>query len=186
MFRFSWASLEVSTSLSPGSAGLLRSKGEIVAHGRQNLEANLNSLNSRIKLSNLRTSSTSSTSQPSQCHTPLQPIFSRHDRSQHSERRALLKVLQRLEEGGAQRDASGSVRLFSCHTPCMSCLNVFAQFCAMYPKIRLTVAFISWPQTYALLQKETKRMCACCSLFEIGLAYSRHSIPVFYIFYDEN
>lgn len=86
----------------------------------------------------------------------LRAIFSRHDRSQHSERRAMLKVVERLGEGHASLNATGSVRLFSCHTPCMSCLFVFAQFRAMYPKVRLTVAFMSWTETYAALQ-EAKR-----------------------------
>lgn len=86
----------------------------------------------------------------------LRAIFSRRDRSQHSERRAMLKVVERLGEGHASLNATGSVRLFSCHTPCMSCLFVFAQFRAMYPKVRLTVAFMSWTETYAALQ-EAKR-----------------------------
>lgn len=68
----------------------------------------------------------------------------------------MLKVVERLGEGHASLNATGSVRLFSCHTPCMSCLFVFAQFRAMYPKVRLTVAFMSWTETYAALQ-EAKR-----------------------------
>ena len=77
----------------------------------------------------------------------LKPIFLTFDRSQHSERRALLKVVQRLLEQGASSDATGTVRLFSCHTPCMSCLYVFAQFQALFPKIRLAVAFSPWSET---------------------------------------
>ncbi len=84
----------------------------------------------------------------------LRSIFSRYDRSQHSERRAMLKVVERLGEGNASLNATGSVRLFSCHTPCISCLFVFAQFRAMYPKVRLTVAFMSWTETYAALQRQ--------------------------------
>ena len=115
-------------TISPWEAQLLGSKGEIVAHGR-----------------------------PSGPQSKaLRAIFSRHDRSQHSERRAMLKVVERLGEGHASLNATGSVRLFSCHTPCMSCLFVFAQFRAMYPKVRLTVAFMSWTETYAALQ-EAKR-----------------------------
>ena len=118
----------LSMKISPWEAQLLGSKGEIVAHGR-----------------------------PSGPQSEaLRAIFSRHDRSQHSERRAMLKVVERLGEGHASLNATGSVRLFSCHTPCMSCLFVFAQFRAMYPKVRLTVAFMSWTETYAALQ-EAKR-----------------------------
>ena len=98
----------------------------------------------------------------------LQPIFARHDRSQHSERRALLRVLKVLQYGDRDhRDASGSVRLFSCHTPCLSCLFVFAQFRAMFPKIRLTVAFTSWTETKAILKREQKDVLDIAEAFAL-------------------
>ncbi|CAJ1335359.1 unnamed protein product [Effrenium voratum] len=114
---------EVDECESKSRSILLWSTGEIVAHGL---------------------------SQPVWPHA-LQPIFSRHDRSQHSERRALLTVLRRLHCGGAGKHATGSVRLFTCHTPCISCLFVFVQFQAMFPQIRLSVAFDSWTETKASL-----------------------------------
>ena len=82
----------------------------------------------------------------------LKPIFSSFDRSKHSERRALLKVLQRLVEQGVSSNATGTVRLFSCHTPCVSCLYVFAQFQARFPKVRFVVAFTPWAETRAFWQ----------------------------------
>ena len=116
----SWISYLLRVQENP--ARFLRSNGKIVAHGRDD-----------------HSSATSES---------LAAVFSDFDRSQHSERRALLKLLQRLEERSDVSEVSGSVRLFSCHTPCVSCLFVFTQFRAMYPKIRFSVAFKSWAQSY--------------------------------------
>ena len=105
----------------------------------------------------------------------LPSVFCHFDRSQHSERRALLKVLERLSsatqvaqaEAQAQAEAvvTGSVRLFSCHTPCVSCLFVFTQFQQLFPQIRLQVAFQSWAETRAdALQNCTDwRAKTCCA-----------------------
>ena len=117
---FTWVSYLVFQPDGAGGNSVYRSNGEIVAHGLHRWPSG----------SNL-----------------LRPIYSSYDRSQHSERRALLKVLQRLVHQGASSSATGTVRLFSCHTPCVSCLFVFAQFQSIFPKIRLVVEFLPWGET---------------------------------------
>eukprot|EP00930_Biecheleria_cincta_P084707 TRINITY_DN74156_c0_g1_i1.p1 TRINITY_DN74156_c0_g1~~TRINITY_DN74156_c0_g1_i1.p1 ORF type:complete len:187 (-),score=18.52 TRINITY_DN74156_c0_g1_i1:141-641(-) len=79
----------------------------------------------------------------------LQPIFASHSRARHAERRGLLMVLQQLLAGGAApgHRPTGNARLFASHTPCISCLAVFSQFKALYPRIRLNIAFDTWQET---------------------------------------
>merc|ERR1712194_899923 len=60
------------------------------------------------------------------------PVFAQHDRSNHAERQALIKVIARVQEASeAQNDAefeaeaaevTGTVRLYASHTPCISCM----------------------------------------------------------------
>lgn len=99
----------------------LQSSGRVVAHGRHPWE---------------------------QGEVLLPPIYAYHDRAQHAERRALLQVAQLLTENGAPgMSPVGTVRLYAVHTPCISCLAVFSQFKALFPRVRLTVAFASWQET---------------------------------------
>ena len=79
----------------------------------------------------------------------LRPIFVRVDRSEHAERAALLTfvaaVLQASVDSGQEMrrptEHVGVIRLFSEHTPCISCMAVFCQFCCLYPGVKLEVAF---------------------------------------------
>eukprot|EP00927_Polykrikos_kofoidii_P049363 TRINITY_DN43429_c0_g1_i1.p1 TRINITY_DN43429_c0_g1~~TRINITY_DN43429_c0_g1_i1.p1 ORF type:complete len:872 (-),score=93.82 TRINITY_DN43429_c0_g1_i1:82-2667(-) len=80
----------------------------------------------------------------------LAPVFSSHGRSKHAERRALLRLAQRIiDEAAGSSSATGTVRLYSVHTPCVSCLAVFAQFRHRFPNIHFSVAFATWAETRA-------------------------------------
>jgi len=91
----------------------------------------------------------------------LMPLFVGHSRAGHAERTALLCVLdsvraaeRRLLRRALRPDAceptgapthvveiSGDVQLFAAHTPCLSCLAVFAQFSRLLPNVSMSVAF---------------------------------------------
>ncbi|CAE8720160.1 unnamed protein product [Polarella glacialis] len=163
-----WVSYSVGpTSVEQPQAGmgLLRSRGEVVSHGRNPWQLG---------------------------ETLLPPVFSHHDRKQHAERRALLRVADRLLHFAAQLDEEkmassaeheggrtdswkrsddleassrlaegigGTVRLYATHTPCVSCLAIFCQFKALFPQVRLSIAFSTWRDTrsmVALLLDEKK------------------------------
>mmetsp|Transcript_67421 Transcript_67421/g.217754 ORF Transcript_67421/g.217754 Transcript_67421/m.217754 type:complete len:901 (+) Transcript_67421:169-2871(+) len=49
--------------------------------------------------------------------------------------------------------ASGEVRLFGTHTPCISCMAVFCQFQAAFPGVKLRVEFTEWRETRKALAK---------------------------------
>merc|ERR1712060_298919 len=82
----------------------------------------------------------------------LFPVYLTHSRAQHSERRALLQITERLlADGPPKQHPTGTVRLYAVHTPCVSCLAVFCQFRALFPRVRLLVAFATWQETRAQL-----------------------------------
>eukprot|EP00811_Abedinium_folium_P034036 NODE_6953_length_1622_cov_4.854181.p1 GENE.NODE_6953_length_1622_cov_4.854181~~NODE_6953_length_1622_cov_4.854181.p1 ORF type:complete len:531 (+),score=127.77 NODE_6953_length_1622_cov_4.854181:146-1594(+) len=130
-----WCSYLVSPlgARSPGapSPSLLRSAGTVVPHGRHAWPEGVQR---------------------------LAPVFANHSREQHAERRALLRVAERIVAvarcgGGTWADdapgalATGTVRLYCVHTPCVSCLAVFCQFARLFPRLRLSVAFSTWAET---------------------------------------
>lgn len=88
---------------------------------------------------------------------PLWPIFVEHDRGNHAERVALLRIISELLEAGAHtadfHDVHGDVWLYAVHTPCISCLAAFRQFQGAFPNVSLHVAFHDWSQTREAVQK---------------------------------
>ena len=90
------------------------------------------------------------------------PVFAQHDRSNHAERQALIKVIARVQEAsGAQTDAefeaecaevTGTVRLYASHTPCISCMACFCQFQRLFPKVKLCVDFDDWRDTRRMVE----------------------------------
>lgn len=90
------------------------------------------------------------------------PVFAQHDRSNHAERQALIKVIARVQEAsGAQNDAefereaaevTGTVRLYASHTPCISCMACFCQFQRLFPKVKLCVDFDDWRDTRRMVE----------------------------------
>merc|ERR1719356_572722 len=90
------------------------------------------------------------------------PVFAQHDRSNHAERQALIKVISRVQEAsGAQNDAeferecaevTGTVRLYASHTPCISCMACFCQFQRLFPKVKLCVDFDDWRDTRRMVE----------------------------------
>lgn len=100
-------------------------------------------------------------------HDTLRPLTIDHSRAGHAERIALLEILAAIEVdekslrrrslsaypgnspslssdtwasvGG--RSVTGTVYLFAGHTPCLSCVAVFAQFARSHPHVKLSVAF---------------------------------------------
>lgn len=90
------------------------------------------------------------------------PVFAQHDRSNHAERQALIKVIARVQEAcGAQNDdefeaecaeVTGTVRLYASHTPCISCMACFCQFQRLFPKVKLCVDFDDWRDTRRMVE----------------------------------
>merc|ERR1712217_861600 len=90
------------------------------------------------------------------------PVFAQHDRSNHAERQALIKVITRVQEAcGAQTDeefeaecaeVTGTVRLYASHTPCISCMACFCQFQRLFPKVKLCVDFDDWRDTRRMVE----------------------------------
>eukprot|EP00933_Yihiella_yeosuensis_P022687 TRINITY_DN17829_c1_g1_i1.p1 TRINITY_DN17829_c1_g1~~TRINITY_DN17829_c1_g1_i1.p1 ORF type:complete len:611 (+),score=148.89 TRINITY_DN17829_c1_g1_i1:32-1834(+) len=90
------------------------------------------------------------------------PVFAQHDRSNHAERQALIKVIARVQEAsGAKTDAefeaecaevTGTVRLYASHTPCISCMACFCQFQRLFPKVKLCVDFDDWRDTRRMVE----------------------------------
>jgi len=90
------------------------------------------------------------------------PVFAQHDRSNHAERQALIKVIARVQEAsGAQNDSeferecaevTGTVRLYASHTPCISCMACFCQFQRLFPKVKLCVDFDDWRDTRRMVE----------------------------------
>merc|ERR1712217_277667 len=90
------------------------------------------------------------------------PVFAQHDRSNHAERQALIKVISRVQEAcGAQTDeefeaecaeVTGTVRLYASHTPCISCMACFCQFQRLFPKVKLCVDFDDWRDTRRMVE----------------------------------
>jgi len=90
------------------------------------------------------------------------PVFAQHDRSNHAERQALIKVIARVQEAsGAQTDeefeaecaeVTGTVRLYASHTPCISCMACFCQFQRLFPKVKLCVDFDDWRDTRRMVE----------------------------------
>jgi len=90
------------------------------------------------------------------------PVFAQHDRSNHAERQALIKVIARVQETcGAKTDAefeaecaevTGTVRLYASHTPCISCMACFCQFQRLFPKVKLCVDFDDWRDTRRMVE----------------------------------
>ena len=90
------------------------------------------------------------------------PVFAQHDRSNHAERQALIKVISRVQEAsGAKTDAefeaecaevTGTVRLYASHTPCISCMACFCQFQRLFPKVKLCVDFDDWRDTRRMVE----------------------------------
>jgi len=90
------------------------------------------------------------------------PVFAQHDRSNHAERQALMKVIARVQEAcGAQTDeefereaaeTTGTVRLYASHTPCISCMACFCQFQRLFPKVKLCVDFDDWRDTRRMVE----------------------------------
>lgn len=108
----------------------------------------------------------------------LLPVFAQHDRSNHAERQALLKLIARVQEAcGATSDeefekecqeVTGWVRLYASHTPCISCMACFCQFQRLFPKVQLSVDFDDWRDTRRMVEiarredqaKKAGKMCA--------------------------
>lgn len=90
------------------------------------------------------------------------PVFAQHDRSNHAERQALIKVITRVQEAcGAKTDeefeveaaeVTGTVRLYASHTPCISCMACFCQFQRLFPKVKLCVDFDDWRDTRRMVE----------------------------------
>mmetsp|Transcript_96076 Transcript_96076/g.170504 ORF Transcript_96076/g.170504 Transcript_96076/m.170504 type:complete len:584 (+) Transcript_96076:23-1774(+) len=90
------------------------------------------------------------------------PVFAQHDRSNHAERQALIKVIARVQEAsGAKTDkefeaecaeVTGTVRLYASHTPCISCMACFCQFQRLFPKVKLCVDFDDWRDTRRMVE----------------------------------
>jgi len=90
------------------------------------------------------------------------PVFAQHDRSNHAERQALIKVIARVQEAcDAQTDeefeaecaeVTGTVRLYASHTPCISCMACFCQFQRLFPKVKLCVDFDDWRDTRRMVE----------------------------------
>lgn len=90
------------------------------------------------------------------------PVFAQHDRSNHAERQALIKIIARVQEAcGAQTDeefekeaaeTTGTVRLYASHTPCISCMACFCQFQRLFPKVKLCVDFDDWRDTRRMVE----------------------------------
>lgn len=102
------------------------------------------------------------------------PVFAQHDRSNHAERQALIKVIARVQEAsGAKTDeefeaecaeVTGTVRVYASHTPCISCMACFCQFQRLFPKVKLCVDFDDWRDTRRMVEMarrdtEHKRRC---------------------------
>lgn len=79
------------------------------------------------------------------------PAGARGGAERHAERRALLRVAERLLNAAAEFsepiEFTGTVRIYASHTPCLACLAVFCQFRARFPGIRLSIAFATWRET---------------------------------------
>eukprot|EP00448_Togula_jolla_P001005 CAMPEP_0170611242 /NCGR_PEP_ID=MMETSP0224-20130122/23086_1 /TAXON_ID=285029 /ORGANISM="Togula jolla, Strain CCCM 725" /LENGTH=265 /DNA_ID=CAMNT_0010936667 /DNA_START=237 /DNA_END=1034 /DNA_ORIENTATION=+ len=78
------------------------------------------------------------------------PVFVDHDRSAHAERQALLLLLEALpldDDEGVVQGATGHVRVYASHTPCISCLSSMCQFTRAFEGATLEVAFDTWRQT---------------------------------------
>lgn len=90
------------------------------------------------------------------------PVFAQHDRSNHAERQALIKIIARVQKAsGAQSDeafeaecaeVTGTVRLYASHTPCISCMACFCQFQRLFPKVKLCVDFDDWRDTRRMVE----------------------------------
>lgn len=90
------------------------------------------------------------------------PVFAQHDRSNHAERQALMKIIARVQKAsGAQSDeafeaecaeVTGTVRLYASHTPCISCMACFCQFQRLFPKVKLCVDFDDWRDTRRMVE----------------------------------
>jgi len=90
------------------------------------------------------------------------PVFAQHDRSNHAERQALIKVIARVQDAcGAKTDeefeaecaeVTGTVRLYASHTPCISCMACFCQFQRLFPKVKLCVDFDDWRDTRRMVE----------------------------------
>lgn len=89
-------------------------------------------------------------------------MFAQHDRSNHAERQALIKIIARVQEAcGANTDdefeeecanVTGTVRLYASHTPCISCMACFCQFQRLFPKVKLCVDFDDWRDTRRMVE----------------------------------
>lgn len=90
------------------------------------------------------------------------PVFAQHDRSNHAERQALIKIISRVQAAcGATTDeeferecseVTGTVRLYASHTPCISCMACFCQFQRLFPKVKLCVDFDDWRDTRRMVE----------------------------------
>lgn len=90
------------------------------------------------------------------------PVFAQHDRSNHAERQALIKIIARVQDAcGAKNDeefeaecaeVTGTVRLYASHTPCISCMACFCQFQRLFPKVKLCVDFDDWRDTRRMVE----------------------------------
>ncbi|CAJ1344583.1 unnamed protein product [Effrenium voratum] len=90
------------------------------------------------------------------------PVFAQHDRSNHAERQALIKVIARVQEASAAKtdaefeaecaQVTGTVRLYASHTPCISCMACFCQFQRLFPKVKLCVDFDDWRDTRRMVE----------------------------------
>merc|ERR1712048_1329460 len=47
---------------------------------------------------------------------------------------------------------TGTVRLYSSHTPCISCMACFCQFQRLFPKVKLCVDFDDWRDTRRMVE----------------------------------
>jgi len=96
-------------------------------------------------------------------HSPwLFPVFVQHDRSPHAERQALHNCLAIMDEArgkdGRTHASEGEVRLYACHTLCVSCLSVVCQFAKLVePNTHLKVAFDDWRETRKWIPQDPNR-----------------------------
>jgi len=79
------------------------------------------------------------------------PVFVDHDRSSHSERQALLMMLQHVnvdrKTEGVEDGSKGQARVYATHTPCISCLSSMCQFTRCWPGATVKVTFDTWKET---------------------------------------
>lgn len=80
----------------------------------------------------------------------LLPVFVEHDRSSHAERMALLALGETIKAAGMtihpDSKIRGAVCVYASHTPCISCMAVFAQFKRKLPGVQLYFTFDTWQE----------------------------------------